>query len=193
MKTDIAVVLGYKNQPSGGLHDIATQRAEKALEVVSNQPCKIICTGGFGENFNQSSQSHAAHLMAWLQQKGIPKSQFLPPSLSRNTYEDGKFTATTIATQAVARLHLITSDFHLQRGYLWLKLFMPETHLVCHPAQTKVNPAILRALLHHEQQAIKNFYRDFPTFPPLATLQDWQQYTLPQCLHAVPIEANRKD
>ena len=177
---EVAVLLGYKNSLNGTLADIAEQRVEKAFDVLINLQVPIICTGGFGENFNQSNQAHALHLQSALMNKGINASRFLPPSLSRNTYEDGKLTSETLTNKKVSRLHLITSDFHIQRGYLWMKLFMPEVDVLCHPATTFAKESELISLQEHEIQAIKNFYRDFPDFPPLETLEDWSQYKLSQ-------------
>lgn len=180
----IIIVLGYKNSPTGELHAIAQQRAVKAAEIASQQSGNIICTGGFGENFNQSATAHGMLIQHFLVNLGVNRARFLSHAPSRNTYEDGRFCADIIETQVktgkkTEEIHLITSDFHIRRGFLWLHHFCPQLRIVCHPAKTQVSSKEMQTLLAHEDKAIANFYRDFPETPDLNAMYQWNNLQLP--------------
>ena len=172
--TELLILLGYKNTPDGKLHAISQQRANTALAVAQHTRCRLLCTGGFGSQFNQSSFPHGLLLQEYLQQQGIASQRFLPPALSRNTYEDGKFSTGHCQQYNIRRILLVTSDFHVQRGYLWLRHFNPGIAIHCCPAPTPATEPNIDALLAHERQAVAQFYRDFPDTPPLTQLYDWQ-------------------
>lgn len=175
----ITIVLGYKNTPQGELHPIMQQRANKAAEIAQAHQTPILCTGGWGVKFNQHPFPHALHVQRWLQNQGIAASQFLPYAASKNTYEDGKLCADIIRLFHVERINLVTSDFHMQRGFLWLRHFNPQLTINCFPAITDIAPEDFVALLEHEKRAIARFYQDFPETPPLDTLYDWQALPIP--------------
>lgn len=175
----LIVLLGYQNDARGKLHNIALERAREALSQARQHPQhRLLCTGGFGTNFNQSRHPHGELMQAWLQNQGVEKSRFLPYAPSRNTYEDGKYCSAAIARFNISTIYLVTSDFHIQRGFLWIRLFNPTVSVQCYPSATNTEQANLRQLQNHEQQALKRFYQDFPETPKLATLYPWQSLGL---------------
>ncbi|XOV79959.1 MAG: YdcF family protein [Aestuariibacter sp.] len=168
------VVLGHKNSSAGQLSDIAQARCKVAFQLYQKTQLKLICTGAFGDKFNNTSRSHAQHLQAYLHQLGVPTAKFLASTMSHNTYEDGKLTAKIIEQHLISHIHLVTSDFHLQRAFLWFKLFNGELKITPCSATTIATETQLQQLHGHEKQALINFYRDFPDFPDVASFQDWQ-------------------
>ena len=182
--TSIVIVLGYKNHPDGTLHPISQQRARKAFEVTQEctsqqTPVKLLCTGGFGRHFNQNINSHGLLVQKYLEKMGLKKQLFLPIIASQNTYEDGKLCAEQLSNESVNELILVTSDFHIQRGFLWLNHFCPQLSITCAPAKTKTNDIELKKLLAHEKQAIDIFYHDFPNTQNLEQLYDWDSLCPP--------------
>lgn len=171
----VTVLLGYKNSPQGELHPIMQQRARKAQETAQEFQTPIVCTGGWGPAFNQHAFPHALHVQNWLQSNGVTPEQFLPYAASRNTYEDGKLCGNIIRLFKVKTVYLVTSDFHIQRGFLWLRHFSPQVSLIPAPSETAVPDKEMQQLLAHEQQAIARFYQDFPGTPSLDTLWDWHR------------------
>lgn len=158
----ITLVLGYKNTPQGELFAIMQQRASEAVKVAQQFNTPVLCTGGWGDKFNQHPQPHARHVQNWMQQHGIVTERFLPYAASRNTYEDGKLCAEIIRLFRIKKVYLVTSDFHMLRGFLWLRHFNPQVDIICKAAKTLATEAELQALKAHEKQAIAQFYRDFP-------------------------------
>lgn len=171
----ITIVLGYKNTPEGELLPIMQQRAQMAQTVAQNFKTPIVCTGGWGASFNQHVFPHALHVQRWLQGNGVKPSQLLPYAASRNTYEDGKLCADIIRLFQVETVYLVTSDFHIQRGYLWLRHFSPQITLIPTPSETAVPDKEMQQLLAHEEQAKAQFYRDFPDTPSLDVLYNWSE------------------
>lgn len=175
----ITIVLGYKNTPEGELLPIMQQRAQMAQSVAQNFKTPIVCTGGWGASFNQHVFPHALHVQRWLQANGVQPSQLLPYAASRNTYEDGKLCADIIRLFKVETVYLVTSDFHIQRGFLWLRHFSPNIDIIPQPAKTQASAAELEILVAHEKQALAKFYEDFPDTTALAKVYDWATLELP--------------
>lgn len=178
------VVLGYKNKPDGTLHPISQQRANQAFElaqrlIAQEQTVKLLCTGGFGGNFNQSNIAHGQLVQNFLCDLGLSQQQFLPFANSKNTYEDGRFCAERIELITIKKLILVTSDFHIKRGFLWLHHFCPNVNIICKPAKTMIKEQELAKLIAHEKRAINRFYQDFPDTQTLEQLYDWNSLHLP--------------
>ncbi|BDX08609.1 YdcF family protein [Planctobacterium marinum] len=171
----VTVLLGYKNSPEGELHPIMQQRARKAQETAQKFETPIVCTGGWGATFNQHVFPHALHVQKWLQANGVKSEQFLPYAASRNTCEDGKLCADIIRLFKIKTVYLVTSDFHIQRGYLWLRHFSPQVTLIPTPSETEAPGEEMQKLLVHEQQAKARFYQDFPGTPSLDALYNWSE------------------
>ena len=185
----VIVVLGYKNEACGKLHPIAIHRANKGVEVAKaniqrHQNIRLVCTGGFGNKFNQSNTAHGQLIQHHMQNKGLTKPLFLPHAPSHNTYEDGKFCAQITHSRKISEILLVTSDFHMKRGFLWFYHFNPGIKIHCCPAvtqspETQITDSDMDTLIQHEKRAIKSFYHDFPKTPPLPMLYDWDQLNLP--------------
>ena len=174
LSRSVVIVLGYKNEVDGSLDAIARQRADKAFEIAQGSDVNVLCTGGRADHFNQSDIDHGVWMQRYLQDKGIRKAQFLPVARSRNTYEDGKLCAEILHNSGISQIILVTSDFHIQRGFLWLHHFCPRLLIVCKPSRTLASDDELFALKAHEHRAIRLFYQDFPETLCLNALYDWR-------------------
>ncbi len=172
----LILVLGHKNDPQGELSSIAKQRCLAACELyyITNQP--VVCTGGKHPKFNQGNQNHAHYLQAFMQSNGVPGQAFIDHAPSLNTYEDGKLSAAILGKFKVKIIHLVTSDFHIKRAFLWQKKFSPQCQIQCYPARTIAPENEIQQLHQHEKNAINQFYRDFPDFPSIEQFEDWIAY-----------------
>lgn len=165
--TSIIIVLGYKNDGSGNLHDIAKQRCQAAFKVYLQSKSHILCTGGIDPKFNATDQNHGAYLQSYLLELGVEQQDFLPIVASRNTYEDGYLCKPLLQSSEVNQLKLVTSDFHMKRAHLWFSLFYPKLEITLHPAETLLPSNEIAHLKAHERQAIERFYCDFPEKRPI--------------------------
>ncbi|MBV7314466.1 YdcF family protein [Shewanella sp. NIFS-20-20] len=158
--SSLIVQLGAPNAPDGRLSAIAQSRCELSWHCWQ-QDCRqtLVCTGGFGEHFNQSPRPHGEWVKAALMAKGIPADQFLPCILSRFTFEDASLCVNALQTLSIDTLTIVTSDFHLPRVRLIfdaLLLHRPPplfhaSQLVYMAAPTPLPPADISQLIAHEQ------------------------------------------
>ncbi|MEW6989126.1 YdcF family protein [Colwelliaceae bacterium 6441] len=163
--TVAVVVLGSPNDEKGNLLPIAISRAKKAaMEYQRIANGKILCTGGFGQHFNLTSTPHGHYLQKYLMQCGIPPASFLDVALSAFTLEDATLALPILEKNAINRVVLVTSDFHMERAKLIFNHVMPDIEFEYAESETLVSKHAYQTLIQHEKNAIKrelaNFMRD---------------------------------
>jgi len=114
---EILVVLGAPNSPAGELSDIAISRLDALVNLYSDGK-RILCTGGWGDHFNTSTQAHAVYAKKYLLNQGIPEAAFLEHALSANTVEDAVKSKIILSRLDNPSIAIITSDYHLKRVML---------------------------------------------------------------------------
>ena len=150
------IILGSPNDKDGNLLPIAISRCEKALsEYHRLADCKILCTGGFGEQFNASQFSHGSYLRDYLVSRGVPASKFLNVALSSFTLEDATLSKPILEEHAIEQVTLVTSDFHMARARLVFEHVMPNITFSYAEAETNVGSLEFEKLVQHEQYAIR--------------------------------------
>lgn len=111
------LLLGSPNDNRGNLSQIAIDRVNCAYGVYkSNVSVKLLCTGGFGEQFNTTGIPHAHYAKKRLVEMGADPDDFLPFVLSSNTYEDFDKAKVTIEEYLPDILIVITSALSYRKG-----------------------------------------------------------------------------
>ncbi|WP_286272964.1 YdcF family protein [Thalassotalea hakodatensis] len=148
-------MLGAPNDNTGKLSVIAKSRCDKVLDVFQqNMTCHILCTGGFGEHFNTTTKPHAHYCQQYLQSKGVARSVFYQPALSRYTLEDALLAKPILEQHKIDHIILVTSDFHLERALLVFSHVLPNRVLSYHAAKSPMSRNERDALVAHEKTAI---------------------------------------
>lgn len=152
----ILLLLGSPNDNRGNLSQIAIDRVNCAYGVYkSNVSVKLLCTGGFGEQFNTTGIPHAHYAKKRLVEMGADPDNFLPFVLSSNTYEDFDKAKVTIEEYLPDILIVITSDFHMERARLLQKKILDYPGVIFIPAKSSLPENELLPFINHEKKAIE--------------------------------------
>lgn len=139
MKKDVLIVLGSPNSPSGELSAISINRLNYCANMYQPETL-VLCTGGWGDHFNTSANSHASYAKKYLIEKSVLESDFLDFALSEHTVDDAVKVKPILSKLETRKLTIITSDYHLNRvklifneilegfdmGFIGVKSSMPQ-------------------------------------------------------------------
>lgn len=158
---EVLIVLGSPNSAEGKLGDIAIDRLNYCYEIFDPKKNLILCTGGFGDNFNTADQPHAHYAIEYLVNLGINRAYFLDIALSSNSVEDAvKSKQVLLNSGSDYLVKVITSDFHLERVKIIfdhiLTGFTKEYHGVAH--QMPIDEKQKR--IEHERKAINEIRKN---------------------------------
>lgn len=101
----------------------------------SGNDCKIIISGGFE---SKTGMPEAQVYGDYLQNLGINPADIIKDPISRNTYENAKFTAEIFKTQKFDKIFLVTSGIHMRRALMNFSHFniqvtpVPSDYLKAH-------------------------------------------------------------
>lgn len=152
----IIVLLGASNDAEGRLSRMALDRLECAYALYAhNRDARFLCTGGFGEHFNETETPHAEYLKRWLCDKGVEADRFLPHVLSANTYEDIQKLDEAARSLTTNLLIVVTSDFHVERVRLLCELFVRHESMLFVPAKSHLEEQEFLSRREHEAKAIR--------------------------------------
>ena len=153
MKQKILIVLGAPNSDSGELSPMSKSRLNfcKTRYAPGNL---VLCTGGWGEHFNTTLQSHASYAKDYLLKIGFSEDDFLPNALSQNTVDDAVKIKRILANLNNVKLTLITSDYHLERVTLIFKEILGEYPLEFVGVPSDLTSSMYNDLAQHETEAI---------------------------------------
>lgn len=155
-KKKCIIVLGSPNDVQGNLSPIALSRLTVAKELYQVERSFVLCTGGFGPNFNVSKHPHALYAKNFLLANGIMPEDFLDSVLSANTVEDAVLSLKQLNNLGIKEVFIVTSDYHLPRAkFIFNKLF--ENYQVSyHPADSQhLDESAKNQLISHELQALQ--------------------------------------
>ena len=153
MKTEVLVILGSPNSPSGKLSNISLSRLDYC--VINYQPENLLlCTGGWGAHFNTSEHAHAALAQQYLIENGIPEAAFLDFALSGNTVEDAVKAKEILSKLENVNLTIITSDYHVNRVKLIFKEILKNYSMEVIGVESTMDKDVYDALELHETKAI---------------------------------------
>ncbi|MDK1287635.1 YdcF family protein [Pseudoalteromonas umbrosa] len=152
----VIIVLGHKNDNQGNLSPLSIARCELALDIFKQQQnARLICTGGYGDNFNQTAIAHSNINKQYLISKGIQAEHFLPSALSRFTIEDATLSYPVLKQLNSPQVDIISSDFHIPRVQLIFDKVMPSISKNYLSAPSPISVQELSKLKKHEVFAIK--------------------------------------
>lgn len=155
MKT-IILVLGSPNDDLGNLSEIALDRLNCVIDLYDkDKEIKILCTGGFGKQFNRTNIPHATYAHSYLISKGVNKKDFLPDVHSSNTVDDFRMAKEVITKEEPEMLIIVTSDFHIKRAKLLHNLLMNYPFTIFVSAKSSLSQKELEPLILHEKKAIQ--------------------------------------
>lgn len=154
MKETILIVLGSPNSSKGELSEISLSRLDHCKKLYSGTE-KILCTGGWGPQFNTSEHPHASYAQAYLKEQKIPEEVFLPMALSRHTVDDAVKIKEIISGMEDIQLTIITSDYHVDRVRLIFQEILADYSLSFVGATADLSPEQRKQLAEHEQKAIQ--------------------------------------
>jgi len=155
MKNEILIILGSPNSPSGELSDISISRLDYCEKIFRNGTF-VLCTGGWGEHFNMSKNSHASYAKAYLIKKGLSERVFLELALSKNTVDDAVKIKSILSNLINIKLTIITSDYHLERVRLVFKEILSNYTMKFVGVESNLDRENYNSLVEHEKNAIKS-------------------------------------
>ncbi|MBQ4834785.1 YdcF family protein [Pseudoalteromonas luteoviolacea] len=164
--SSVIIVLGHKNDQYGQLSPLSIARCQLALDVLdSDHTSKVICTGGFGKNFNQTKAPHATYNRQYLIRQGVAQNQFLNDAQSRFTIEDATLTYPLLSMHKASKVKVISSDFHIPRVKLIFDFVMPSINKEYLPANSPISHKELLLLQQHEEFARQRDSQTLKTSP----------------------------
>lgn len=161
MSSLVILVLGSPNDADGRLYSIARHRCECAAVLARDNPsARLLLTGGFGDHFNTTAQTHATYLRRYLVELGVSSERFLSEAPSRNTIEDATLSRPIFVESGARFALVVTSDFHVPRArWLFEREYAglgAELAFVATPTDEHQCELDLAALKAHEQRALRS-------------------------------------
>lgn len=153
MKSHILVTLGAPNSPDGALSEISKTRLDYC-KVIFKKGQLILCTGGWGPQFNTAKKPHAAYCREYLIHKGLSEQDFTEIALSKNTVDDAVKIKAILSDFEQVKLTVITSKFHVERVKLIFNEILANYKIDFIGVDGGLSQTELSALEKHEQQAI---------------------------------------
>jgi len=155
METEVLVVLGSPNSPTGELSDISKSRLDCCRSLFTKGQ-RVLCTGGWGAHFNTSDKPHAFYTKEYLLENGLSEEDFLEFALSKNTVDDAVQIKPILSNLENVKLSIISSDYHLERVKLIFNTILENYPIEFIGAKSKLSQEELRNLAYHEEQAIQS-------------------------------------
>ena len=159
MKNTVLIILGSPNSPEGVLSDIALSRLNHCLSIYE-EGTPILCSGGWGKQFNTAPKPHATYAKAYLIQKGVLESDFLDDALSSNTVDDAVKIKPIVEELKGYSLTIITSDYHLERVKLIFNDILKPFELHFVGVVSNLDKVQYDLLVQHEQKAIASILKN---------------------------------
>ena len=159
MKKEVLIILGSPNSPSGKLSDISISRLNDCVNRYQKGNL-ILCTGGWGEHFNISKNSHATFAKQYLIEKGILEEDFLDFALSGNTVDDAVKIKPIISTLEKSKLTIITSDYHLNRVKIIFNKILENYTMDFIGVESNLGQKEYNTLMQHEKNAINSIIQN---------------------------------
>lgn len=159
MNKEILVVLGSPNSPEGKLSAISKGRLDYCKGICKEENL-IICTGGWGPQFNTTKQSHAHYAKAYLIESGLFEGNFLKSALSKHTVDDAVKLIPLLAEFENPNVTIITSDYHLERVQLIFTKILNDYQLKFHGVKSDLNKIEYDALVRHEKKRVQEIKKN---------------------------------
>ncbi|MFD1615878.1 YdcF family protein [Gelatiniphilus marinus] len=155
MKKNVLIVLGAPNSPDGKLSVISKSRLNHCASIFAKENL-VLCTGGWGDQFNTSNKPHAQYCKAYLIKNGVLRHAFLDFALSSNTVDDAVKIKPIVKALNQVRLTVITSDYHLERVKLIFNEILKSFELKYVGVKSNLSEEAYNKLVSHEKKAVKS-------------------------------------
>ncbi len=159
MTKKILIVLGSPNSPTGKLSDISTSRLDYCANIYQKGNL-ILCTGGWGDHFNTSTNSHASYAKQYLIEKGLSENAFLDSALSGHTVDDAVKVKPILAKLENIKLIIITSDYHLNRVKLIFNEILKDFKMDFVGVESNLGQEEYETAVNHENKAIASILQN---------------------------------
>lgn len=159
MNTKVLVVLGSPNSPTGILSDISKSRLDYCVKLY-DEGDSVLCTGGWGPQFNTTKQPHASYAKTYLIKQGVLEQDFLDLALSSNTVDDAVKLLPIIQNLKNINLTIITSDYHLERVTLIFNEILKEYPLEYIGVPSHLEETDYTLLVNHEKKAVQSIIKN---------------------------------
>ena len=154
MLQKVYIVLGAENSDKGVLGAISKNRLDVCSGLYKEGDL-VLCTGGWGAQFNTTKIAHAFYAQEYLLKRGILKPDLLKPTLSSNTVDDAVKLKEVLENLKKCDLILITSDFHMERVKLIFNEILKKYTISFVEAKNTLNVDELQMYENHEKKAIQ--------------------------------------
>ena len=106
------VILGYRLNPDGSLHDVLTKRLERCLEAASLYPkAVIVVTGGLPRN----GLVEAVEMRKWLEARGVDGGRIHEEGYARDVVENILYTRHILENLRIRDALAVTSAVNVRR------------------------------------------------------------------------------
>lgn len=113
------VILGFKLNPDGSMHDIMARRLEKGLEAAELFPlARIIVTGGVPA----AGRVEAVVMREWLLENGVAERRVVEEGYARDVVENCLFSRQIMEAYRIDQALLVTSSVDVRRSRLVLEV-----------------------------------------------------------------------
>lgn len=131
--SDIIIVLGNYLVDDGSLSLINRERCFHAYGLYkSSKNCVLLLSGGVVNEKAPCSEAEA--MKRYFLALGVAENAIITETKSRNTFENTKFCGEILASMEYNKLILVSSSYHVNRGYFNpVKFFARYTHLSVMP------------------------------------------------------------
>ena len=155
-KKKCIIVLGSPNDRQGNLSPIALSRLKVAKDLYQAERSLVLCTGGFGPNFNVSKYPHALYAKRFLLANGVVPVDLLASVLSANTVEDAILSLKQLYNMNVENVTVVTSDYHIPRVKFIFNRIFENYQVFYHSTDSQhLDEGTRSKLISHELQALK--------------------------------------
>jgi len=156
---EVLIILGSPNSPSGKLSDISISRLNYCIKRYQKGNL-LLCTGGWGEHFNTSKNSHSTFAKQYLIEKGLLEEDFLDFALSKNTVDDAVKIKPIISKLGKIKLIIITSDYHLDRVKIIFNKILENYTMDFIGVESNLEQEEYNELMLHEKKSINSIVQN---------------------------------
>ena len=111
------VVLGYGLEGNGEMKPELLGRLQTALNCAEKYPnAYVLCSGGGA----RGDFTEAGQMSKWLMEQGVAEERIIVECTSNNTSKNARYSCRILREEypQIRSLALVTSDYHIRRGYL---------------------------------------------------------------------------
>jgi len=148
------IILSYAIRQDGTLTDIAKERADTALELLTkNKYDKIIASGGAGGFEKEKPVSEAESIKRYLTERGIDEKFIIKEEKSKDTIGNAVFAKKIAGEEKIKNFLVVTSDFHIERAkYVFDFVFGNGYNMEYAESKTKI---LTKEILGHEKESFE--------------------------------------